>query len=82
LHQALSYHIIPGAALTSSELKMKSGQKLQTLLPNSTVNFALLDVNFADGNIYVDDGRVVTPDIKAGRSIIHIINQVMSPPLA
>jgi uncharacterized surface protein with fasciclin (FAS1) repeats len=75
LQQVLPYHIIPSGALTSSELK--SGQKLETLLPNSTVT-----VNVEGGRVNIDDASLVTPDIKAGRSIIRIINQVMFPPPA
>jgi uncharacterized surface protein with fasciclin (FAS1) repeats len=73
LLQVLSYHVVPSAAVLSSQLT--NGQKIETALANETVT-----VTIADGKVKINDANVVTPDIKAGGSVIHVIDAVLLPP--
>lgn len=69
----LSYHVVPSAAVTSSQLK--DGQVLKTALANDT-----LTVTLTGGKVLINNASVITPDIKAGGSVIYVIDAVLIPP--
>lgn len=71
--QVLSYHVVPSAAVASSQLT--NGQVLTTALTDST-----LKVTLKDGKVLINDATVTVADIKAGNSIIHVIDGVLLPP--
>lgn len=58
--------------MASTELT--DGQMIETLLQNATLTVSLMD-----GGVMIQDANVVTPDIKAGNSIIHVIDKVLLP---
>lgn len=78
--QVLSYHVVPSAAVLSTALK--NGQQLTTALTGATP----LTVALADGTVRIktsaaDEGaKVVGADVKAGSSVIHVIDKVLIPP--
>nr|BBN91624.1 astaxanthin-binding pink protein of fasciclin family [Scenedesmus sp. Oki-4N] len=83
LVQLLSYHVVPAGAVSSSQLT--EGQVLQTLLEGATLK---VDLDEDDGRREIeieatagdDDGAdVVTADIVAGNSIIHVVDDVLIP---
>jgi uncharacterized surface protein with fasciclin (FAS1) repeats len=47
---------------------------VETLLEGAT-----LTVNLEGGKVFIKDAEVVTADIKAGNSIIHVIDKVLIP---
>lgn len=64
--------MVPSAAVESTQLK--DGQKIDTLLKDGSLTVKL------DGkNVKINDATVVVADIKAGKSIIHVIDQVLIP---
>lgn len=70
--QVLSSHVVPAAAVASTQLT--DGQVLKTLLQDAT-----LTVSLSGGGVKIQDANVVTPDIKAGKNIIHVIDKVLLP---
>jgi uncharacterized surface protein with fasciclin (FAS1) repeats len=71
LSEILTYHVVPGE-LTSSELS--DGQKLKT------VQGGTLTVKIADGEVTVNGATVVTPDVEASNGVVHVIDEVLTPP--
>lgn len=73
LAEILTYHVVPGE-LTSSELS--DGQKLKTVQGDT------LEVRIADGEVTVNGAKVATPDVKASNGVVHVIDEVLTPPEA
>lgn len=78
--QVLSYHVIPSAAATSAQLK--DGQSYPTALDGATVK---IDKR-ASGSVRIigagnEDkvATVIAANIRAGKSVIHIIDEVLLP---
>jgi hypothetical protein len=75
----LSYHLVPGVAAKASSLT--NGQVLKTQDQGQTITVikrgstVLLDPTGQDA----PNARVVQADIKAGKAIIHIIDEVLIP---
>jgi uncharacterized surface protein with fasciclin (FAS1) repeats len=66
----LTYHVVPGAILSSDI----AGQQLEV----ETVNGASLSVD-AGERVRVDDAWVIQADVEASNGVIHVINQVVLP---
>jgi hypothetical protein len=77
--QVLSYHVIPSAAVLSSQLR--DGQNVTTALAAA----APLRVRIANGNVTfigaATNATVIGADIRAGSSVIHVIDDVLLPTL-
>jgi uncharacterized surface protein with fasciclin (FAS1) repeats len=71
LAEVLTYHVVPGE-LTSSELS--DGQKLKT------VQGGTLEVRIADGEVTVNGAKVATADVEASNGVVHVIDEVLTPP--
>lgn len=71
LKSLLSYHVVPG--LTKSA-DITGSSSLTTL------NGAKVAVSKAGEFVTVDDGLVTKADIVTGNGVIHIIDQVLTPP--
>lgn len=78
----LGYHIIPSGAVKSSQLRdcLTVATALQD--PNNTA--ANLTVRVRKGKVDFEgptnDARVITADVSAGESVIHILDDVLLPP--
>lgn len=79
LNTVLSYHVIPGVAATTTDLK--DGEVLPTWDGNLTltVSESGSNVQFIPDSEDSPPATVVVPNIKAGSSEVHIINQVLIP---
>jgi uncharacterized surface protein with fasciclin (FAS1) repeats len=77
LVKVLSYHVIPSGAVASSALK--NGQMVPTALAGATP----LKVSIANGKVEfigaTNTAQVVSADIMAGKSIVHVIDDVLLP---
>lgn len=71
LAEILTYHVVP-EELTSSELS--NGQQLKTVQGGS------LEVKVAGGEVTVNGANVVTPDVEASNGVVHVIDEVLTPP--
>jgi uncharacterized surface protein with fasciclin (FAS1) repeats len=76
LKQVLTYHVIPGSITASDAMAMTT--------PTSppTVEGATLQVTkSARGRLRINNATVVKGDIHASNGVVHIINQVLMPPM-
>ncbi|MEN9222790.1 MAG: fasciclin domain-containing protein [Thermostichus sp. BF3_bins_97] len=69
LIQILTYHVVPGEALSTS---LEAGEV-------TTVEGSPVEISLADG-VMVNDANVVTADIEASNGVIHVIDKVILPP--
>jgi len=67
----LTYHVVPGAVTAEQVTKMDEAE---------TVNGAMVKISSEDGEVMINDARVVTPDIMASNGVIHVIDKVILPP--
>jgi uncharacterized surface protein with fasciclin (FAS1) repeats len=72
----LKYHVVPGKVMAQDVLKLKSGTKVQTLLPGA--KFA---VKITKKGVMVDKAKVVKTDIACTNGVIHVIDTVLLPPM-
>ncbi|TVP46830.1 MAG: fasciclin domain-containing protein [Gemmatimonadales bacterium] len=70
LESVLLYHVVPGSAVTASQLE--DGQTLTTLEGTQ------LSVRIDGGEVYIDGARVVTPDLEAENGIVHVIDRTLT----
>lgn len=78
--QVLSYHVIPGAAVLSSQLT--DGQKVPTALRGAEPLVVRLRCNKIDFEGATNDARVQRADISAGSNIVvHVVDDVLLPQL-
>ncbi len=71
LAEILTYHVVPGE-LTASELS--NGQMLKTVQGDN------LDVKIDGEEVTVNGAEVVTPDVEASNGVVHVIDEVLTPP--
>lgn len=69
LTKILTYHVVPGAVLSTS---LKSGNV-------KSVEGSSLKVVVAAGKVTVEGAHVVKADIKASNGVIHVIDKVLMP---
>jgi uncharacterized surface protein with fasciclin (FAS1) repeats len=72
LRKVLLYHVVAGK-LTAAKVVKRAGAKT---LEGSRVSFAVKK----GGKVFVNDARVITPDIAASNGVVHAINRVLLPP--
>ncbi|PNH03202.1 hypothetical protein TSOC_010780 [Tetrabaena socialis] len=79
----LKLHIVPGEALTAANITALGNATLPSLLPGYNLTITALPngtvtVTVPDSGVY---GTVVKPDVPFNRSIVHIIDTVLLPPI-
>ncbi|CAF9912377.1 MAG: hypothetical protein GOMPHAMPRED_007644 [Gomphillus americanus] len=70
LKSVLTYHVIPGKVLYSPLIENGT----QTTLNNST-----LTLTVANGSVFVNQARVVTPNVLVANGVVHVIDSVLNP---
>ena len=73
LAAVLEYHVVKGA-LTAAQIEKKTSLK--------TLEGASVAVKLKSGSVYINQAKVVTPNLKASNGIVHVINAVLIPPAA
>lgn len=71
LRRVLLYHVVAGKVPAKQVIK-RDGAK--------TLTGARVAFEVKGKNVYVNDARVITPDIRASNGIVHAINRVLIPP--
>lgn len=71
LRKVLLYHVVAGK-LPAKQVVKRDGAK--------TLNGARVIFEVKGMNAYVNDARVIDPDIRASNGIVHAINRVLIPP--
>ena len=72
LRKVLLYHVVAGK-LSAAKVVKRTGART---LEGSRVEFTVRK----GGRVFVNDARVITPDIRASNGIVHAINRVLLPP--
>jgi len=65
----LTYHVVPGKVMAADVKTMMA----------KTVNGKELSIKVEDGNVTVDNAKVVKTDIAASNGVIHVIDTVVLP---
>lgn len=65
----LTYHVVPGKVMAADVKTMKA----------KTVNGKELSIKVEDGNVTVDNAKVVKTDVAASNGVIHVIDTVVLP---
>lgn len=71
LRKVLLYHVVAGK-LAAKQVVKRDGAK--------TLNGARVSFEVKGQRVFVNDARVIDPDIRASNGIIHAINRVLIPP--
>ena len=71
LKSVLLYHVVAGSVTAADVVKLNSAKTLN----GSSV---LIKVN--EGDVFVNQAKVTTPDVMASNGVIHVINKVLIPP--
>jgi uncharacterized surface protein with fasciclin (FAS1) repeats len=66
ISSVLTYHVVPGI------LGYSSGLTNGTVLP--TVNGTNLTVTINNGRVFVNNARVITPDVLVANGVVHVID--------
>jgi len=66
----LTYHVVPGRVLASDVVTLSDAQ---------TLNGQQIDIVVKDGNVMIDNARVVKTDIETSNGVIHVIDTVILP---
>jgi len=65
----LTYHVVPGKVMAADVKTMKA----------KTVNGKELSIKVEDGNVTVDNAKVIKTDVAAKNGVIHVIDTVVLP---
>ena len=71
LKNVLLYHVVSGKVMAADVVKLTSA---------TTVLGKTVTIRIDQGNVYINDAKVIITDIQASNGVIHIINAVLSPP--
>lgn len=66
----LTYHVVPGDVRAAQAMKLSSAK---------TVNGQSLRIVVKDGNVLIDNAKVVKADIATTNGVIHVIDTVVLP---
>jgi uncharacterized surface protein with fasciclin (FAS1) repeats len=73
LAKVLEYHVVAGT-LSAAQIEKKTSLK--------TLEGASVTIKVKGGSVYINQAKVVTPNLKASNGIVHVINGVLTPPAA
>ena len=73
LTNVLLYHVVAGAAVDSIDATALYGEMVTML------NEADVTIDVRDGELYINDSKVIIKDIPATNGIIHVIDMVLIP---
>ena len=71
LKSILLYHVVSGATYSGDVVKLTTA---------ATVNGAPVVISVKNGQVYINNARVVTTDILTSNGVIHVIDTVILPP--
>jgi uncharacterized surface protein with fasciclin (FAS1) repeats len=70
LKKVLLYHVVSGNVTSDAVVKLN---KAETLMGNNVM------IKLKDGNVMIDNSKVVKADIKTSNGVIHVIDTVLIP---
>jgi len=66
----LTYHVVAGKVMAADVVKLDSA---------TTVNGKNVSIRVEDGNVFVNEAKVISADIAASNGVIHVIDTVLIP---
>lgn len=72
LKKVLEYHVVPGAVAYSTTLT--NGQTVPT------AEGSVLTVSLRNGGVFINDARVIIPNVLTENGVVHVIDKVLIPP--
>jgi uncharacterized surface protein with fasciclin (FAS1) repeats len=73
LTEILLYHVVPGKVSSSQVVALNSAE---------TAAEKNIEIKVMDGEVIINQARVIITDIEASNGIIHVIDEVILPPAA
>jgi uncharacterized surface protein with fasciclin (FAS1) repeats len=70
LQAILTYHVVPGKVTSSQVVALESAK---------TVQGQKVDIKVSEGQVMIDDAKVMKVDIEASNGVIHVIDSVILP---
>ena len=70
LKKILLYHVVSGKVMASDVVKLKSATTLEGNNVKITIN---------DGNVMINNAKVIKADVSASNGVIHVIDTVLIP---
>lgn len=70
LRKILTYHVVAGRVMASDVVKLDSAKTLEG---------GSLSIHAADGEVTVNNARVIKTDIAASNGVIHVMDSVLIP---
>jgi uncharacterized surface protein with fasciclin (FAS1) repeats len=70
LRTVLLYHVVSGRVMAKDVVELKRAE---------TLAGKHLRIRVAGGNVFVNNAKVTTPDVKATNGVIHVVNRVLVP---
>lgn len=74
LADILQYHVVAGQVLYSTNITMMNGSSIGTL--NQGTNLTL---SVEGSDVYVNNARVITPNVLVRNGVVHVIDRVLNP---
>ena len=71
LKKILLYHVVSGNVMSTDVVKLTEA---------ATVEGSKVKISVKDGNVMINDAKVIKADVKASNGVIHVIDTVILPP--
>ena len=71
LKAVLLYHVVSGSVTAADVVKLASAK---------TLNGKAVRIRVSGSNVFVNNAKVTTADVKASNGVIHVVNRVLIPP--
>ena len=81
LTRVLTYHVIAGSVTSDMVTPMMADSMEMTAVGADTIGSQLTINVDAEGNVWVDNAKVVITDIIASNGVVHVIDTVLVPPV-
>jgi len=72
LRAVLLYHVVAGEVKAADVVKLRSAK---------TVGGKSVRIRTAGSNVFINNAKVTSPDVMATNGVIHVVNQVLIPPV-
>lgn len=71
LKKILLYHVVSGNVMSTDVVKLTEA---------TTVEGSKVKISVKNGNVMINDAKVIKADVKASNGVIHVIDTVLQPP--
>ena len=76
LQDILLYHVVSGEVLAQQAISLAGNNSMVATLQGDEIELSL-----NNGDLFINESQVITADVIASNGVIHVINQVLLPPM-